>query len=137
MQLDASFSGRARRLEEVARFTEVLVQIQSDASLSALRKGAVIVQQQQASLHRLQARGQLTPDVERELSAATRLALRVVADMTKQTGSALTALSETPPPLTRKLEQPSATDRPPLTRGEKLSYWWEHTVLPWWRGDSL
>ncbi len=137
MTVDDSFSGRARRLEEVARFTEVLARIQADTSLHALRKEADIVDQQQESLHRLRALGQLTPAVEQELATATRLALDAVADMAKQTGSALTTLSATPPPLTREGAQPLATDRPPLTRGEKISHWWEHSVLPWWRADSL
>ncbi len=137
MTVDDSFSGRARRLEEVARFTEVLARIQADTSLHALRKGAVIVAQQQESLHRLWALGQLTPAVEQELATATRLALDAVADLAKQTGSALTTLSATTPPRPAKLASPLATDRPPLTRGEKISHWWEHSALPWWRGDSL
>lgn len=131
----------AQKLNEVASFTESVVMIYANASLSTREKGRLLVLRYYESLERLRAAGELTPRVEQEFRGLAESSLRLAGAQNRQLGESLTELiQEFEPNLSlarrRALARPGFTDHAPLTAGEKLSNWWGKKFLPWWQDDS-
>jgi len=80
---------QARRLSEVAAFTKAVMQLQANNVLSAQEKLGRIARQYVASLDRLRATGELTPQVEAELRRLAETSADAIIGLTANFGRSL------------------------------------------------